>query len=79
MSGSELLWMGRKHGNRFKKEKPDVVITDISMPQMDGIDLLKRMRQQGVEAKVVVLSGYSDFEYVKSMALLGIENYLLNQ
>ena len=68
---------GEEAWEQIKKEKPDVVITDISMPQMDGIDLLKRMRQQGVEAKVVVLSGYSDFEYVKSMALLGIENYLL--
>lgn len=63
--------------SKMREERPDVIITDVSMPQMDGIELLTQMRSQGIKTKVIVLSGYNDFEYVRSMALLGIENYLL--
>lgn len=56
---------------------PDLVVTDILMPKMNGIDLLKNIRNQELDIRVVVLSGYDDFEYVRSMAALGIENYLL--
>ena len=58
-------------------KEPDILITDIRMPHGDGISLLRRIREQGLKVKTIVLSGYSDFEYVRDMALLGIENYLL--
>lgn len=61
----------------IEQELPDVVITDIRMPQLTGIELLQRIRGSGYEIKIIVLSGYNDFEYVRTMALLGIENYLL--
>lgn len=61
----------------IEQEQPDVVITDIRMPQMTGIELLQKIRDGGYEIKIIVLSGYNDFEYVRTMALLGIENYLL--
>lgn len=56
---------------------PDILVTDIMMPKMNGIDLLKNIRNQELDIRVIVLSGYDDFEYVRSMAALGIENYLL--
>lgn len=58
-------------------KEPQILITDIRMPKMNGIELLKNIRQRQLETKVIVLSGYDDFEYVRAMAVLGIENYLL--
>ena len=66
-----LLWM--KDG----KNLPDILITDIRMPGKNGIELVKKIREEEWEVRVIVLSGYNDFEYVRSMAVLGIENYLL--
>ena len=43
------------------------------MPQIDGIGLLSAVREREWGTKVIVLSGYNDFEYVRSMAVLGIE------
>ena len=59
------------------KNLPDILITDIRMPGRNGIELVKKIREEGWEVRVIVLSGYNDFEYVRSMAVLRIENYLL--
>lgn len=56
---------------------PDILITDIRMPGRNGIELVKKIREKQWAVRVIVLSGYNDFEYVRSMAVLGIENYLL--
>lgn len=55
----------------------DILITDIRMPKLNGVELLGRIRERSLPVKCIVLSGYSDFEYVKESARLGIENYLL--
>lgn len=56
---------------------PDILITDIRMPHGNGIELLQKIREKELPVRVIVLSGYNDFEYVRDMAVLGIENYLL--
>ena len=61
----------------IKRENPDIIILDIRMPGMDGIQLLKNLRDVGVEAKVIILSGYDSFQYIKETMLYRIENYLL--
>lgn len=61
----------------IEKESPQILITDIRMPKMDGVELLQRIRDLKMDIHVIVLSGYDDFEYVRAMAVLGIENYLL--
>lgn len=60
-----------------RSQPPDLLITDIRMPKISGVELLKRIRELGLDVPTVVLSGYDDFEYIRSMAVLGIENYLL--
>lgn len=55
----------------------DVVITDMRMPIMDGIELAKRCQQEFPRVKVIVLSGYSDFEYVRGSMKEGVKDYLL--
>jgi two-component system response regulator YesN len=54
-----------------------ILITDIRMPKMDGLELIQYIRRSEKDIKCIVLSGYSDFAYVKEAARLGIENYLL--
>ncbi|MFC5406083.1 response regulator transcription factor [Cohnella soli] len=54
-----------------------LLITDIRMPHMNGIELIRAIRSRHMNVKIVVLSGFSDFEYVKEASRLGIENYLL--
>lgn len=54
-----------------------VVITDVKMPEMDGIELTKRIRMLYPKTVVVVLSGYSDFEYVRQSMKNGAYDYLL--
>lgn len=61
----------------IKKEAPQLLITDIKMPKMDGIQLVKAVRELGLDIHILVLSGYDDFEYVRTMMVHGIENYLL--
>lgn len=61
----------------LQKQPVDIVITDIRMPEMDGLQLVQEIRDRKLGTKIIILSGYGDFAYVKKAAVLGIENYLL--
>jgi two-component system, response regulator YesN len=57
--------------------QPDIIITDIKMPHLNGIDLLRKLREEGNTAKVLIVSGFDDFEYSKSAVKLKANDYLL--
>lgn len=57
--------------------KPDLILTDISMPRMDGIELIRRLRAGGYDGVLVALSCHDDFELVKSALQSGADEYLL--
>ena len=61
----------------IRDTNPDIVITDIRMPFMDGIELCRIMRAQMPWIGVVVLSGYDEFEYARQCIQLGVREYLL--
>lgn len=61
----------------IREIKPDLVIMDIQMPDMDGLTMLEKVREEKIDCKVIVLTAYSDFNYAKKAIELGIENYLL--
>lgn len=61
----------------IRTQKPDVVITDIRMPEMDGLEMLRAAKAEGMEPKVIVLSAYSEFEYARTAIKLGVTEYLL--
>ena len=59
------------------RQKPDLLITDIKMPFMDGLTLAKLAKKELPELKIVILSGYDDFNYAKQAINIGVEDYLL--
>lgn len=68
---------GRQGIDFIEEHKPDLVFTDIRMPVMDGLELLKRVKTLDTEVKVVIISAYADFEYAKTALKFGAEEYLL--
>jgi len=59
------------------KHKPDIVLTDIKMPYLNGLEMLKEIIGEYPNMKVIVLSGYRDFSYAQSAIRLGVLRYLL--
>lgn len=57
--------------------KPEIILTDVRMPHLNGIDLLERLRSEGNPAKVIIISGYDDFSYTRSAFKLNANDYLL--
>lgn len=62
---------------KIKVLKPDVVLTDICMHQMDGLELIKRTKEFDKNIEFVMLSAYSDFEYAQTACNLGAYSYVL--
>ena len=62
-------WMMQKTGEEaygfLQKEKIDVLVTDLTMPVMDGIELIRKIREENRDIYIIVLSCHDDFEYVK--------------
>ncbi|QJC50567.1 response regulator [Paenibacillus albicereus] len=68
---------GRAALELLRRRPVDLLITDITMPGMSGLELIREARKLLPELKVIILSGYNEFDYLKEGMSLGIENYLL--
>ena len=60
-----------------ERYSPSLIITDVRMPRMDGIEMVRRLRAEGNGAHVIILTAYSDFSYAQSAVKLGAVDYLL--
>lgn len=56
---------------------PDLLITDIKMPVLGGLELVKRIRRTNPDLRIVIVSGYSEFEYARTAIELGVDEYIL--
>lgn len=66
-----------EEGLRLIEEcRPDIVITDIYMPVMNGLDMIEQLRKRNYEGKIIILSGYSDFDYARKALRLQVDDYL---
>jgi len=70
-------WNGQEGYEVIHARKPDLVITDIKMPVMNGIELIRRVQEEKEEVLFVVLSGYGEYEYTSQAMELGIRHYVL--
>ena len=70
IDGQELI-------NKIEEEEPDIVITDIQMPEVNGMDVCKYLYETYPETQVIILTAYSDFSYAKSAIKYSICDYVL--
>jgi len=68
---------GREAMQLLADKRPELVITDIKMPVMDGIELMENIRKEHPDIDIIILSGYADFEYAQSAVRQGAVNYIL--
>ena len=61
----------------IRKLKPDLLITDIKMPFMDGLSLSEIVKEEFPKIKIIIISGYDDFEYARQAIKAGVDQYLL--
>lgn len=61
----------------IRKTRPDVLITDIKMPFMDGLSLSRIVREEFPKTKILIISGYDDFEYAREAISIGVDQYIL--
>ncbi|NOX15609.1 MAG: response regulator transcription factor [Epsilonproteobacteria bacterium] len=63
--------------NIYLEKKPDIVLTDIKMPKMDGIELAKKIREKDEKVKIIISTAFSDEKYLLAAVELGLERYLV--
>ncbi|MEK5418543.1 response regulator [Paenibacillus sp. FSL L8-0708] len=68
---------GRQALERILRSNPDIVLTDIRMPGLNGLDLIRTLKGKGCKAKCIIVSGYSEFEYAKEAIELEAVDYLV--
>jgi len=70
-------YCGKDAMDFLDKNKIDLIITDVCLPDIDGLSLLEYAKERNPAMMTIVISAHSDFEYVKKALKLGVENYLL--
>ena len=68
---------GVKALEMVEEYQPDVVMTDIKMPYMDGIELTRQVKERYPETKILVFTGFDEFEYAREAVHMGVEEYIL--
>lgn len=68
---------GKQALSKFQKTHPQVVLTDIKMPYMDGIELIQNLRKIDAKTKILLLTAYKDFTYAKSAIQYGVTDYII--
>jgi two-component system response regulator YesN len=61
----------------LEKWRPDLAVTDLRMPQMDGLELIAAVREKNIATKFIILSGYGEFKYAQQAIHYGVQEYLL--
>ena len=68
---------GKEALEKIEQNEPDVVLTDIRMPYMDGLEMAENIRQRYPSIKIVIFSGFDEFEYAKKAIKLNVIEYIL--
>ena len=68
---------GKQALKLFEKCSPSLVITDISMPLMDGIELIREVKKRNPDTRTILLTAYSEFEYARAAVNAGVDYYII--
>ena len=68
---------GRHARRGIREHKPDIVLTDIRMPYLDGLELIDKIREVHPSCRVVIISGHGEFTYAQSAIQLGVSDFIL--
>jgi two-component system, response regulator YesN len=68
---------GEEAVEQVERFLPDVLITDIKMPVLGGLELVARIRRTNPDLRILIVSGYSEFEYARRAIELGVDDYIL--
>ena len=68
---------GKQALNVLRSENIDLLLTDIKMPHMDGLELSKRAKEENEELQIVIFSGYNDFTFAQEAIRYGVKEYVL--
>ncbi|MCD9024798.1 response regulator [Cohnella silvisoli] len=61
----------------MESDIPDLILIDINMPRMSGLELIERMRASGIQSQIVIISAYSEFQYAQRAISYGVSEYVL--
>lgn len=70
-------WNGLDAYEQIQEKHPDIVLTDIKMPVMNGIELIQKLSVSAPEVRIIVLSGYGEYEYTSQAMEYGVRHYIL--
>lgn len=73
----DTAWNGLEGLEKVKKYQPDIVMTDIKMPVMDGIEFIRKTKREFPDIEFIVLSGYGEYEYTSQAMEEGVRHYIL--
>ncbi|HUZ18221.1 MAG TPA: response regulator, partial [Spirochaetia bacterium] len=68
---------GEEAVEQIERFLPDLLITDIKMPVLGGLELVARIRRTNPDLRILIVSGYSEFEYARRAIELGVDDYIL--
>lgn len=68
---------GREGMELIRRERPDIIITDINMPEMDGLMMIAGLKSEFPDMQLIILTGYQEFEYARRAIELGVSRFLL--
>lgn len=80
LTGFQVIWEaenGKKANQIINIEVPDIIFTDIRMPEMDGLEFIGILKNKLPDVPVIIISGYDDFTYVRKAFKYGVRDYLL--
>ena len=68
---------GKDAIEKFTEDPVDIIISDINMPKLNGLELLKRIKSINDKTRFIIISGYDEFSYAKEAIKYGADNYIL--
>jgi two-component system response regulator YesN len=71
-----VAYDGEEGIQKIQSSNPEIVLTDIRMSGMDGIGMIRQLKEMGCQAKFVILTGFAEFSYAKNAIKLGVEDYI---